>query len=220
MKTHWALFTLLGYAALAMAAGDGSARLTLTDDHGLQVRAEIQVFAGSEQPSWSGTTDEQGVVTFNPEPGQTLRIHPVDTGRYYACSLVWGPGPRQVTLLDKTLAANLEANADMFVEQGAFAKAALVLNELCARFGSIDAEKAKDYEIRTYQALANHFEIVHATYFDPLQDQVVMSAVLADKVRHAQEALELPPTGRVDYRFLSKVAGEQVHRFLFWRQAP
>ncbi len=203
----WLASVLLG----ATAFGQETVSVHVIDDSGDDVAAVLSVIGGNQVD-----TDGSGRAQIVIAAGKKLNVTSKGEG-FYPRTVTARGSSMTVTLLKKSIAANLEANATALETAGEHAKAAFVWNELYSQMLTIDGDRAETLRLKVLDALARHFDVADATWFDPLQDRRVMSVSLRNSVRAAQAEHGLKTTGVAGYPLLSKLAGGQISKYMFTR---
>lgn len=219
-KIAYQAATLLPLAAmLLLSSSSGIAselvrvrKVTVLNELGRGVKAEIRIIDLSEKDTHFAYTDETGVAVPDQLCSKKTRLYAKPgisvyrpLGNLPYCS-------REVILkmqLPKVASA-LNAAADQAFIEGRYGLATMLYTEASARFSQIGSDEAGKVELKAYDALGKRFKLSsEPIVFDPKQEKFVLSKTGVNALIRFQRSNKLPVTGALDaktIRLISKQA--------------
>ena len=194
-------------------------------DNGLLDEPTMSLMAGGQplwmylydtSPAWeiiksipSTTLENEHWTKFGYKPSNSLRIQPTIPNDLITA----------LASYDNVKLVNLGLHATEAKQEGKFALAAMLNNELTTRLRQLNTPYANSIalgtEIETYKALGMVLDLSSSPIsFDVLQNKYVMSHALSDELRLFQIQNGVTVTGDSDYRTLRALANDNVGQYL------
>lgn len=161
-------------------------------------------------------TDENGYcrITEECKPAQSIRAEPRNK-LYYEGKMRCDKISKFIRVSKKLYIKNLESNAQDFENNGEYAKAALVYNEIYVRAVAFDEELATNAQKKTIELMGKYLNVSEPTTYVAMQKKVVMSTSLKEEVKSFQEKNNIEVTGKLDYETLSSAAGDNITSYIY-----
>lgn len=188
------------------------------DEHGKEVVGNIYVNL-IDSKHHVGKTDDKGALTL--EAGcksHDVVIAKPDNPFYHGGMKRCGKSGAKVVInvIEMSFYTALKQNAEKLVNDGEFAKAALVYSEIASReIDSDKAKKARELTIVNYaKSVGLNPESRAVVYFDPNQEMKVVGPSLQSQIKDFQESRNLKGPVALNYDVLSEKAEASIGQFM------